>query len=107
MHACYVACLGALHPIFLRVFRDADYGRRQWSLSQGEWSASYEPVNSLQHVLTFCIATEIEGTFRVSGSTKRMRDLQALFENPPRVRDLLRLTSIISHSSVASVWQKP
>ncbi|KAG1739174.1 Rho GTPase activation protein [Suillus paluster] len=29
-------------------------------------------------------ATEIEGTFRVNGSTKRMRDLQAAFETPPR-----------------------
>ncbi|EGN98845.1 hypothetical protein SERLA73DRAFT_107999 [Serpula lacrymans var. lacrymans S7.3] len=29
-------------------------------------------------------ATEIEGTFRVNGSTKRMRDLQAAFEAPPR-----------------------
>jgi hypothetical protein len=30
-------------------------------------------------------ATEVEGTFRVNGSTKRMRDLQAAFETPPRV----------------------
>ncbi|KAG2756784.1 Rho GTPase activation protein [Suillus brevipes Sb2] len=29
-------------------------------------------------------ATEVEGTFRVNGSTKRMRDLQAAFETPPR-----------------------
>ncbi|EIM91464.1 Rho GTPase activation protein [Stereum hirsutum FP-91666 SS1] len=29
-------------------------------------------------------ATEVEGTFRVNGSNKRMRDLQALFESPPR-----------------------
>ncbi|KAF9243454.1 Rho GTPase activation protein [Melanogaster broomeanus] len=29
-------------------------------------------------------ATEVEGTFRVNGSTKRMRDLQAAFEAPPR-----------------------
>jgi hypothetical protein len=33
-----------------------------------------------------CVATEIEGTFRVNGSNKRMRDLQAVFETPPRVR---------------------
>lgn len=31
------------------------------------------------------VATEIEGTFRVNGSNKRMRDLQAVFETPPRV----------------------
>jgi len=29
-------------------------------------------------------ATEIAGTFRISGSSRRMRDLQALFEAPPR-----------------------
>ncbi|KAH8100982.1 Rho GTPase activation protein [Cristinia sonorae] len=29
-------------------------------------------------------ATEIEGTFRVNGSNKRMRELQAAFETPPR-----------------------
>ncbi|KAI0044168.1 Rho GTPase activation protein [Auriscalpium vulgare] len=29
-------------------------------------------------------ATEVEGTFRVNGSNKRMRDLQAIFEAPPR-----------------------
>lgn len=30
-------------------------------------------------------ATEVPGTFRVNGSAKRMRDLQALFEEPPKV----------------------
>ncbi|KZT52324.1 Rho GTPase activation protein [Calocera cornea HHB12733] len=29
-------------------------------------------------------ATEVPGTFRVSGSAKRMRDLQATFEKPPK-----------------------
>ncbi|KAK7690455.1 hypothetical protein QCA50_005553 [Cerrena zonata] len=29
-------------------------------------------------------ATEVQGTFRISGSAKRMRDLQAEFEKPPR-----------------------
>ncbi|PPR00791.1 hypothetical protein CVT24_000756 [Panaeolus cyanescens] len=29
-------------------------------------------------------ATEVPGTFRVSGSSKRMRELQAIFELPPR-----------------------
>ncbi|GBE87860.1 Rho-GTPase-activating protein [Sparassis crispa] len=29
-------------------------------------------------------ATEVEGTFRVNGSNKRMRELQAQFESPPR-----------------------
>lgn len=31
-------------------------------------------------------ATEVEGTFRVSGSSKRMKDIQALFDSPPKVR---------------------
>lgn len=35
--------------------------------------------------LTVSVATEIPGTFRVNGSNKRMRDLQAAFETPPRV----------------------
>jgi hypothetical protein len=35
---------------------------------------------------SICTATEIEGTFRVNGSNKRMRELQAIFETPPRVR---------------------
>lgn len=30
-------------------------------------------------------ATEVEGAFRVSGSAKRMRDLQAIFDSGPRV----------------------
>ncbi|KAG5646980.1 hypothetical protein DXG03_001703 [Asterophora parasitica] len=34
--------------------------------------------------MTFFAGTEIEGTFRVNGSNKRMRDLQTLFETPPR-----------------------
>jgi len=29
-------------------------------------------------------ATEVEGTFRINGSNKRMRELQAAFETPPR-----------------------
>lgn len=31
-------------------------------------------------------ATEVEGTFRISGSTKRMRELQTVFDNGPKVR---------------------
>jgi hypothetical protein len=36
--------------------------------------------------LTFFIATEVTGIFRVNGSARRMRELQAAFETPPRVR---------------------
>lgn len=31
--------------------------------------------------------TEVEGAFRISGSTKRMRELQTLFDTGPKVRD--------------------
>jgi hypothetical protein len=30
-------------------------------------------------------ATEVRGTFRVSGSSKRMKELQTIFETPPKV----------------------
>lgn len=43
-------------------------------------------------------ATEVEGTFRVNGSNKRMRDLQAAFEAPPRVRSAVRPDSHIADS---------
>lgn len=32
-------------------------------------------------------ATEIEGTFRISGSAKRMKELQTVFESPPKVNN--------------------
>lgn len=44
------------------------------------------PTPSSIHTHSCTIATEIEGTFRVNGSAKRMRELQAAFETPPRVR---------------------
>lgn len=52
-------------------------------------------------------ATEIEGTFRINGSARRMRDLQAAFESPPKVRlnysrrpNIRRLTSLFhAHST--------
>jgi len=31
-------------------------------------------------------ATEVEGTFRISGSAKRMKELQAIFDTGPKVR---------------------
>ena len=39
----------------------------------------------LEHVIEGGAATEVEGTFRVNGSNKRMRELQAIFETPPKV----------------------
>lgn len=35
-------------------------------------------------------ATEVEGTFRISGSAKRMRELQAIFDTGPKVGGLRR-----------------
>ncbi|KLO09752.1 Rho GTPase activation protein [Schizopora paradoxa] len=52
-------------------------------------------------------ATEIEGTFRVSGSTKRMRDLQALFESPPRYgKNLDWSKEFYTPHDVASVFRR-
>lgn len=39
-------------------------------------------------------ATEVEGTFRISGSAKRMRELQTLFDTGPKV-SLRILTKLI------------
>jgi hypothetical protein len=49
-------------------------------------------VSIPQHHTAFA-ATEVSGTFRVSGSNRRMRELQASFETPPRVRSFAILTS--------------
>ena len=43
-------------------------------------------------------ATEVEGTFRISGSAKRMRDLQAVFDTGPKVQVpvfVLKLTVLV------------
>ncbi|KAI6155226.1 Rho GTPase activation protein [Pisolithus tinctorius] len=52
-------------------------------------------------------ATEVEGTFRVNGSAKRMRDLQAAFEKPPRFgKDLDWKTEHYTTHDVASVFRR-
>ncbi|PPQ78763.1 hypothetical protein CVT26_005711, partial [Gymnopilus dilepis] len=52
-------------------------------------------------------ATEVPGTFRVSGSNKRMRELQAVFETPPRYGKSLdwKKESYTTHD-VASVFRR-
>ncbi|CAE6441874.1 unnamed protein product [Rhizoctonia solani] len=56
-------------------------------------------------------ATEVEGVFRINGSNKRMRDLQSIFESPPRAsphygKDLnWKHESYTSHD-VASVFRR-
>ena len=52
-------------------------------------------------------ATEVPGTFRVNGSAKRMRDLQAAFETPPRVRSPLPSPPLPSHSPPFPVRKVP
>ncbi|KAG7451300.1 Rho GTPase activation protein [Guyanagaster necrorhizus] len=58
-------------------------------------------------VLIVTSATEVPGTFRVNGSTKRMRELQAAFESPPRYGKSLdwKQVSCTSHD-VASVFRR-
>ncbi|GJE94610.1 Rho GTPase activation protein domain-containing protein [Phanerochaete sordida] len=52
-------------------------------------------------------ATELAGTFRVSGSNKRMRDLQAAFETPPRYgKDLDWKNEQYTPHDVASVFRR-
>ena len=60
----------------------------QWVVLEGEWCVSVvtSPVCHGSWRSWSKTATEVEGTFRVNGSNKRMRDLQAMFEARPRVR---------------------
>jgi len=52
-------------------------------------------------------ATEVEGTFRVNGSNKRMRELQAKFETPPRYgKDLDWKSENFTTHDVASVFRR-
>ncbi|KAF8896430.1 Rho GTPase activation protein [Infundibulicybe gibba] len=52
-------------------------------------------------------ATEVPGTFRVSGSNKRMRELQALFETPPRYgKNLDWKQETYTTHDVASVFRR-
>ncbi|KAI0696907.1 Rho GTPase activation protein [Cytidiella melzeri] len=52
-------------------------------------------------------ATEVEGTFRVNGSNKRMRELQAAFEAPPRYgKDLDWKKEPYTTHDVASVFRR-
>ncbi|PFH52936.1 hypothetical protein AMATHDRAFT_138818 [Amanita thiersii Skay4041] len=52
-------------------------------------------------------ATAVEGVFRVSGSSKRMRELQAAFETPPRYgKDLDWHRETYTAHDVASVFRR-
>ena len=56
-------------------------------------------------------ATEVEGTFRVNGSNKRMRELQAAFESPPKVRTVVLGQLSVAHMDASQYgknldWKK-
>ncbi|KAI0267804.1 Rho GTPase activation protein [Gloeopeniophorella convolvens] len=52
-------------------------------------------------------ATEVEGTFRVNGSARRMRELQTVFETPPRYgKSLDWKTEHYTTHDVASVFRR-
>ena len=56
---------------------------------------------TLISIVLLCVGTEVEGTFRVSGSSKRMSELQAIFEAPPKVCLLaLKASHLPASSSV-------
>ena len=74
--------------------------RPQWPLPQGKRSVL---VSCAVRYFLFSpfvppTATEVPGIFSVSGSNRRMRDLQAAFESPPDVR--LQITSSFPYSSI-------
>ncbi|CAA7266973.1 unnamed protein product [Cyclocybe aegerita] len=74
-------------------------------LKENGWSSPpHSPVSSLTQPAA---ATEVPGTFRVNGSNKRMRDLQAAFETPPRYGKSLdwRQETYTTHD-VASVFRR-
>ncbi|KAG8967500.1 hypothetical protein FRC03_009877 [Tulasnella sp. 419] len=51
--------------------------------------------------------TEVQGVFRVSGSNKRMRELQVLFDTPPRYgKDLDWTKTMFTTHDVASVFRR-
>lgn len=51
--------------------------------------------------------TDVEGVFRVSGSAKRMRELQAVFEEAPKVSKRLLSTarSTLGAQAVVNGWE--
>ncbi|QRW04146.1 Rho-GTPase-activating protein [Ceratobasidium sp. AG-Ba] len=52
-------------------------------------------------------ATEVEGVFRINGSNRRMRELQTLFESPPRYgKDLNWKNESYTSHDVASVFRR-
>ena len=73
-------------------------------MSGGEWVVCAADPRVIPVVVAKCglylkeNGTEVEGAFRISGSTRRMRDLQAVFDTGPKVGTGL--------ASLTAVWQK-
>ncbi|KAF9525630.1 Rho GTPase activation protein, partial [Crepidotus variabilis] len=100
------------HPVFEKTLRESlKYASVQISTANANGDLyvwGYIPV-----VVAKCglylkeNATEVQGTFRINGSTRRMRDLQAAFESPPRYGKSLdwRQEQYTTHD-VASVFRR-
>ncbi|TDL25720.1 Rho GTPase activation protein [Rickenella mellea] len=111
-HSCLRRCFCSAHPVFGVPLRESlHYASVQISTANADGELyvwGYIPV-----VVAKCglylkeNATEVEGTFRISGSTKRMRDLQAVFERPPKYGKNLewKAENYTTHD-VASVFRR-
>ena len=73
-------------------FRYLPQGQKGLYTSGGEWYGVISlRISVIPVVVAKCglylkeNATEVEGTFRISGSAKRMRDLQSIFDTSPKV----------------------
>lgn len=76
-------------------------GLPQWFISQRKRYCCFFCCQ--EHLfLHLSSATEVPGTFRVSGSSRRMRELQAAFETPPRVRSSVTAFSVLHSHPILS-----
>ncbi|KAG9315038.1 Rho GTPase activation protein [Chiua virens] len=77
------------HPVFGRPLKDS-LRRASVQISTANANGDLYVWGYIPVVVAKCglylkeNATEVEGTFRVNGSAKRMRELQGAFETPPR-----------------------
>ncbi|KAG8213260.1 Rho GTPase activation protein [Butyriboletus roseoflavus] len=77
------------HPVFAKPLKDS-LRRASVQISTANANGDLYVWGYIPVVVAKCglylkeNATEVPGTFRVNGSAKRMRDLQAAFETPPR-----------------------
>ncbi|KAN0093015.1 Rho GTPase activation protein [Tylopilus felleus] len=100
------------HPVFGRPLKDS-LRRASVQISTANANGDLYVWGYIPVVVAKCglylkeNATEIEGTFRVNGSAKRMRELQAAFETPPRYgKSLDWKTENYTPHDVASVFRR-